>query len=171
MLKQLALLGMLVTLASCSSLNQQRSTPAPVEDIDASTSSQPVTADPATPSVPSSGTADQAIALPGSRTLPPTRSSDTWLDTPMGIEYNNALKEGNLAKAGALLERELAIRPREANLWLYLSYLRMQEARLDEAQGMAQRALSLSRTTAAQESANAQLERIAQVRRAAAFSR
>jgi len=158
MVRHLAILFLLATLGACSSLTPAGNPPAPVESVGNTTT----TATPDTgPTIDTgSGPADAAMRRPS----PDTGESDTWAASPVGQQVSAALRERNFVKAGALIERELGISPRDAFLWLQLSTVRMLENRLEEAQGMAQRALSLSRSKSMQDAANDQLGRIQSVR-------
>jgi len=147
---------MLTTLTACSSITPAHNTPAPVEVI----GNPAVIQLPGTPASPAPGQSDSGNSGNTQPGVPSDPRMQTWASSLVGQQVTAALQERNFTRAGALVERELGITPRDAYLWLVLSTVRFQENRLVEAEGMAQRALSLSRSKDMQNAANDQLRRI-----------
>jgi hypothetical protein len=134
---RILLLAVLFTLTACTSLNP-RETPAPVESVESPPATSPT---PERPIVGPPLPTEQDRAAPrGSAPPEPERPAAT---VALLTQIDTAIAAGELERAAALAERALRITPRDAQTWYTLANIQFQQRRFDDAEGSAQRALSL----------------------------
>ncbi|MGD9842621.1 MAG: tetratricopeptide repeat protein [Steroidobacteraceae bacterium] len=129
-------IGLLMSLAACSSINPYQSAPvvvppsgsavlAPEETVLETQAVEPIA--PVEPSIP----------------LPPTRSYKLNAASRALVNQADAQrKSGNFVQAAATLERALRIEPKNPLLWLEYGALRMDESNFAQAENMGRKALS-----------------------------
>jgi len=138
---RILLLAALVTLTACSSLRAP-SGPAPVESREVPGSvarapdGSPVVGPPLPPDFEPRDSAPREPERPAAAV-----SLLTQIDA--------AIAEGQLDRAAALAERALRITPRDGQTWYTLANIQFQQRRYADAEGSAQRALSLAGDNAA----------------------
>ncbi len=139
MSRLLLLLVPLLLLTACTSLRPPGAGPAPVETRDVPSSAptappaeRPVVGPPLPPDFESRGSAPPATQQPAG----PTAALLSQIDTAMAA--------GEFDRAAALAERALRITPRDAQTWYTLANIQFQQHRYADAEGTAQRALSLA---------------------------
>jgi hypothetical protein len=129
------LLVLLVTLNACTNLRPD-GRPAPVESV-----GTPSSAPPQPPLVgPPLPTEQERAESRGSAPPVPQRPPAT---VALLTQIDGAIAAGELDRAAALAERALRITPRDAQTWYTLANIQFQQRRYADAEGSAQRALSL----------------------------
>jgi hypothetical protein len=140
----------LMLLGGCTSVYYPPGTtpPVPVEEVGRGTpGTQPPP--PVGPPAPAPGSSPGVVNPAIITTPPPRPAAPPPATSPLDTDIRNAMQGGDFERAAALTERALRIRPREAALWYNLASIRLNQGRVQEAEGHAQRALSFS-TDAAQ---------------------
>lgn len=74
--------------------------------------------------------------------LPEAKTSPAVMD--LLTRAREAAAQGDMARAESLLERSVRIEPGNATLWNYLAKLRLQQGRMQEAQGLAAKSTALA---------------------------
>jgi hypothetical protein len=87
---------------------------------------------------------DRTVPAPGEGALLPEPAAPSPVTTALLAQSHEQRDTGNLGGAAATIERALAIAPDEAVLWIELAELRLREGDPDQAEEMAQKALTLT---------------------------
>lgn len=144
MMSRQALVLLALTLSSgCSSLVDTYGKRAPVEEIGTGAPAIVVPAPPPQPEAPVLSREPLPAPAPAPARPPVTPAPATPSSTLL-ISVDQAIAANDLERAAALSERALRIMPRDGKLWYKLATIRYMQGRYADAQGFAQRALSLA---------------------------
>jgi len=124
-------------LAACATIDDSRS-PAPVERSEPTASS--TAPPPPLPDVPPPPPRSEDDSQPAPA---PTPAPATPTSTLMA-SVSEAINDGDLERAAAIVERALRISPRDAELWYELANIRYRQQLYAEAEGLARRALGFA---------------------------
>jgi tetratricopeptide (TPR) repeat protein len=140
-----ALVLLALTLSSgCSSLVDTYGKRAPVEEIGTGAPAVVVPAQPPQPEAPVPRREPLPVPAPAPTAPSVLEPAPATPASTLLISVDQAIAANDLDRAAALCERALRIMPRDGKLWYKLATIRYMQGRYADAQGFAQRALSLA---------------------------